>query len=208
MCSYVNLGISLFSFGNVGDSEHNGRNITVSEQVVPPSTNKPSQLNHHSQDVFTLSQISPRKDDSSDSAVKPAPQSPTPATTGGKRLISAISDLSTFESRKKAKTAAPVPVRRSSKPNLPALQPSMRKNAVASSSRLPSSPHSGTRMGLPIRQAPVPKGKDREGPTKSGAPGHSCQPDNSQKPPKITGDQRAAQIVKSGTSSAIREQVC
>jgi hypothetical protein len=163
--------------------------------MSPSSSDPPSHSRHN--DLFTLSQISPRKEDFNSTAVAPAPRSSPIARTGAKRPISSISDLS-LQPRKKGKIAAVAPVRRSPKLGVPVLQPS-RQNVRASSSRLPSNPYYGRkRLGPHIRQALA-----LNAPT-------SRQPDDSHQQVKDVGDQRTqgtSTVIEPGTSSVTKTKV-
>jgi hypothetical protein len=187
---HMNLEIRLFGFENLEDTEADLCDITAGEQDKSSSSRDPPHPRHN--DLFTLSQLSPRKEDSNSAGVAPAPRFPGPVRTGAKRTISSISDLS-LEPRKKGKIAAVVPVRRSPKPGVSILQPP-RLN-VASSSKQPPSTWRAKGLGPHIRQA---LGLNAEEPIAFPAPPQS---DSHQQMGNV-GDQRTSTVIKPGTSSA------
>ena len=199
---HMNLEIRLFDFENLEDTEADLCDITAGEQDKSSSSRDPPHPRHN--DLFTLSQLSPRKEDSNSAGVAPAPRFPGPVRTGAKRTISSISDLS-LEPRKKGKIAAVVPVRRSPKPGVSILQPRLN---VASSSKQPPSTWRVKRLGPPhIRQA---LGLNAEEPIAFLAPSRSPQSDSHQQMENV-GDQRTSTAMKPGTSSgnkANKMKVC
>jgi hypothetical protein len=192
----MNLEIRCFGFENLEDPEDDACDIPAGEQDMSPSSNDPPSHSRHN-DLFTLSQISPRKEDYNTTAVAPAPRSHALVRTGAKRPISSISDLS-LQPRKRGKIAAVAPVRRSPKLGVPILQPS-RQNVRASSSRLPSNPYYGRKKHGPhIRQALALKAST------------SRQPGDSQQQIKDVGDQRiqgTSAVIEPGTSSVTKTKV-
>jgi len=190
----MNLEIRYFDFENLEDPEGDVCDIPAGEQdTLPSSSDPPSHSRHH--DLFTLSQISPRKEDFSNTAVAPAPRSPAIVPTSAKRPISSISDLS-LPPHKKGKMAAVAPARRSPKVGIPILQPSL-QNIRASSSRLPS--NSRKKLGPHVRQALALKAST------------SYQPDDSHQQMKNVGDQRlqgSSTVIEPGTSSVTKTKVC
>ncbi|KIM82197.1 hypothetical protein PILCRDRAFT_785620 [Piloderma croceum F 1598] len=114
-----------FGFENLEDSEDDVCDIPAGEQDMSPSSSGPPSHSRHN-DLFTLSQISPHKEDFNSTAVAPAPRSPALVRTGAKRPISSISDLSQ-QPRKKGKIAAAAPVRGSPKYGVPILQSSRKR---------------------------------------------------------------------------------
>ena len=182
------------------DLDNGAHDLTTVDQ---PISSSPS--SSRKDDIFTLSQISPRKED--DSTVAPACPSPTPVKTGRKRPVSVTSDASSLGPRKRGKTA-PFPVRRSSKPGVPILQPTTCNNGAASSATtLLSSPRRRTRLGPHIRQALALKEKAIEEPSTSNVPNYPQQPDDSHKPIIFAGDQRPSKTLKPGASMGTGKQV-
>lgn len=140
----------------------------MAEEDVPSLSN-PSLPSIHqpNEDPFTLSQLSPRKEEPSSQILPKASiviRSPTP-TRLAKRRIAPTAPVPPLPKHLKSKTDVPAPTRRSSKSGAPILQPSTRRNVTASSSTLPSNPKRKTRPGPRINKAPaVAKEKEKESP--------------------------------------------
>jgi hypothetical protein len=189
------------TFNDFEDLDNGAYNLTTVDQPINSSPSSPRK-----DDIFTLSQISPRKED--DRTVAPARPSPTPVKTGRKRPVSVISDESSLGPRKRGKTATPFPVRRSSKPGVPMLQPTTCNNSAASSATtLLSSPRRRTRLGPHIRQALALKGKAIEEPSTSNVLNYPQQPDDSHKLIIFAGDQKPSKTLKPGASMGTGKQV-